>query len=363
MKKILFAIGYSAQIGGGQKVFIATIKELSKMDCQITVMLPDNTLVSFLKLLNVNIHVVDFRSPKSLVAIHKILKENDFDVINTYLPKVSLLVSLVNLFYRKPICCTLLNAILHEKLNRFQKSIYPFLYFILSRMCDGFIVNSKQNKKHFIDVARINSNSIKVIYSGIDVNEFHGFQNEKPRNPKFVLGAIGRLSPEKGHIYLLRALADISNIDYKCLIVGDGPSRDELESYARKANLDKRVEFLGFQANVACAMSQMDAVIMPSLNETFGITIVEAFAMKKVVIASDAGGIPELVINEKTGLLFPAKDCAVLARKILYVYNNKEEAQAMAIRGYEYFKNNFTSAAMAENTIKYYDSLIKIRSH
>jgi glycosyltransferase involved in cell wall biosynthesis len=106
-------------------------------------------------------------------------------------------------------------------------------------------------------------------------------------------------------------------------------------------------------------MSQVDVVVMPSINETFGLTIVEAFALKKIVIGSDVGGIPELVINGQTGLLFPARDSSALAEKIVYVYNNREEARTMAMNGYEYFKKNFTSSIMAEKTIQYYESLIK----
>jgi glycosyltransferase involved in cell wall biosynthesis len=139
--------------------------------------------------------------------------------------------------------------------------------------------------------------------------------------------------------------------------------RSELENYVRDNDLGGRVKFIGFQANVARAMSQVDVVIMPSINETFGLTIVEAFALKKVVIGSDVGGIPELVINGHTGLLFPARDSSALAEKIVYVYNNREEAQTMAMNGYEYFRKNFTSSIMAEKTIQYYASLIEAHSH
>jgi glycosyltransferase involved in cell wall biosynthesis len=356
MKRILLAIG-SSEIGGGQKIFLTCIREFLKRNCSIVVVLPNGPLVEIVKSFNVKIYIVNFNSITALIKIAMILHREKVDIVNTYLTKCSFLFSLVNIFFRVPLCCTLLNAITHEKLGNLQKRVYPFIYFLLQKLCDGIIVNSGQNKKHFIDVAKINDNLIKVIYSGIDIDEFQGFQNQKPRDHKFVIGAVGRLSPEKGHIYLIKALTHITNIDFECIFVGDGPLLAELENYVKELNLDSRIKFLGFQANVARIMYQMDVVIMPSLNETFGITIVEAFALKKIVIASDAGGIPELVINNKTGLLFPAKDSSALAEKILYVYNNKEEAHTMAMNGYEYFKKNFTSSIMAENTITYYNTL------
>jgi glycosyltransferase involved in cell wall biosynthesis len=362
MKSIMLAIG-SSEIGGGQKVFLTCIREFLKRECSIVVVLPNGPLVELVKSFNVKIYIVNFNSITALINIALILHREKVDIVNPYLTKCGFLFSLVNIIFQVPLCCTLLNAITHEKMGTLQNRVYPFVYFLLSKLCDGIIVNSEQNKKHFIDVARMDGDSVQVIYSGIDEDEFQGILNQKPSNHKFVIGAIGRLSPEKGHIYLIKALTHLPNIDFECIFVGDGPLRAELEQYVREVNLDKRIRFIGFQPNVSRAMSQIDVVIMPSLNETFGLTIVEAFAMKKVVIGSDVGGIPELVIHGQTGLLFPARDSSALAETILYVYNNKEEAHTMAMNGYDYFKKNFTSEIMTENTIRYYESVMKAHTH
>jgi len=90
---------------------------------------------------------------------------------------------------------------------------------------------------------------------------------------------------------------------------------------------------------------------------------VEAFALKKIVIGSDVGGIPELVINGHTGLLFPARNSEALAEALLYVYNNREEAQTMAMNGYDYFTKNFTSEIMTENMVRYFETIVKGHSH
>ena len=205
MKRIMLAIG-SSEIGGGQKVFLTCMRELLKRDFTIVAVLPNGPLVELVKSLNVRIHIVNFNSITALSKIAMILHKEKVDIVNTYLTKCSLLFSLVNIFYRVPLCCTLLNAITHEKMGNLQKRVYPFAYFLLYKLCDGIIVNSGQNKKHFMDVARMDGRSIKVIYSGIEAAEFQEIQNQKPSDHKFVIGAIGRLSPEKGHIYLIKAL-------------------------------------------------------------------------------------------------------------------------------------------------------------
>lgn len=355
--RILLAIG-SSEIGGGQKVFLTLIKEFINRDCSLVVVMPDGPLVQLVQSYKVKTHIVNFNSAAALLSIARILKQERVDIVNTYLTKCSLLFSIVNILYRLPLCCTLLNAITHEKLGRHQRYIYPSFYLMLHKLCNGIIVNSEQNKRHFIDVAGIDAKDIKVIYSGIDVDEFSNVQKNQPKSNKFVIGAVGRLSPEKGHIYLMKALTYLRKIDFECLIVGDGPLRSELENYVINENLTKNVTFLGFQKNVAEIMARMDIVVMPSLNETFGITIVEAFALRKLVIASDAGGIPELVNHKITGLMFPVKNSLALAEAIEYAYNNKNEITNMGNNAYGFAMKNFTSAAMADNTLRYYDSIL-----
>jgi glycosyltransferase involved in cell wall biosynthesis len=289
------------------------------------------------------------------------LKEEKIDIINTYLTKCSLYFALANVFHRKPICCTLLNAITHERLNSAKKAVFPCLYYFLEKISDGIIVNSEGNKRHFMEVAKMSGKSVKVIYSGIDVSDFWGGGVPQKQKGKFTIGAVGRLSVEKGFVHLVEALRYLQSIDFECVIIGDGPQRRDLEDKVRAFGLEGKVRFLGFQDRVAELMALMDVVIVPSLNETFGITIIEAFAMRRPVIASDAGGIPELVRPGQTGLLFPVRDSQMLARQIVYVYENPAEASRMAERGNEFVLANFTSSAMAEQTIDYYHSILRKR--
>lgn len=358
MKKILFAIG-SSEIGGGQKLFLATVKEFLRRNYSLVIVLPNGPLVEEIKTLGIKFHIVHFHSIKSLLKIAFIVRFEKIDVINAYLTKCSLFFALVNIIFRVPLCCTLLNAITHEKLNKLQKMVYPLFYYLLYKLADGIIVNSEQNKSHFISVARMNANKVKVIYSGIDIDKFSAIKVDMPKSQKFVIGAVGRLSPEKGHIYLLNALTHLKNFDFECVIVGDGPLRFELEEFVRQEELNEKVSFLGFRNDVAQIMSSMDVVVLPSLDETFGLTIVEAFVLKKIVIASNVGGIPELVSHNSTGLLFPARDSVALAEAIEYAYNNKEKLYDIANNAHQFAINNFTTEIMVSNTLDYYNFLLR----
>ena len=152
-------------------------------------------------------------------------------------------------------------------------------------------------------------------------------------------------------MFLVRALTHLRHIDGVCLLAGDGPLRHELERVALDEGVTDRIRFLGFQEGVAQVMSQMDVVVMPSLDETFGITIVEAFALKKMVIASDVGGIPELVHHGRTGLLVPPRDSRALADAIEYAYTHRSECEQMGKNAYAFAVDTFTTSVMVDRTL------------
>ncbi|MBP7507945.1 MAG: glycosyltransferase [Prolixibacteraceae bacterium] len=356
--KILLAIG-SSEIGGAQNIFLSCAGEFVKLGHVVEVALPEGPLSDQAKLLGIPIHTINFTSILSVLRIKRMLQKGNYDIINTYLTKCGLLVSFVNFLYKNPICCTLLNAITHEKLIRIQKLIYPLMYHLFQMFCDGIIVNSNANKQHFVDTAKIKESHIQVIYSGIDEKRFKNNTQSLNLAKKIVIGIVGRLSMEKGPVYLINALEFLKDIDYECMIVGDGPLRNDLEKRVDELGLNKRVKFFGFQKEVAQFIKKMDVVVVPSLNETFGLTIVEAFLMKKVVIASNVGGIPELVIHRKTGLLFPAKDSVSIANSIQIIYENRNLAKRLTESAYRHAISNFTIPVMVNNTLNYYAVLLE----
>lgn len=352
-KKILFSINCS-DFGGAQNMFYLIIKELLENKYKIVVALPKGPLYDKIINLKIETHVIDFSSFSSFYKINTLLKRNDISLINTHLSKSSLIFSLINIFHNKKICCSLHNAIIHEKLNFFQKKIYPFLYYILSKLSSGIIVNSLHNKNHMIKYGKINSNHIKIIPCGIIDNIKN--KESDPLNSKFTIGYFGRLSKEKGVIFLLKALKILKNkLKFKCIIVGDGPDRKILESYVLKNNLNKHVEFLGFKSNVFTYLNMVDVLVAPSLNEAFGLSIIEAFSFKKLVIASNIDAIPELITNNKTGLLFPPKDHIKLSELLLKV--SKSDNNHITENAYDLFKQKYTISRVTNQILENFKNL------
>ncbi|MFT5434782.1 MAG: glycosyltransferase involved in cell wall biosynthesis [Myxococcota bacterium] len=124
---------------------------------------------------------------------------------------------------------------------------------------------------------------------------------------------LGRLSPEKGIDILFRALARPEASDLTLRIAGDGPERDALVSLAAELGLDHRITWLGFVDDVKAELAAAGAVVLPSRREGLPMTVIEAASWGKPVVASNVGGISEVVIDADNGLLVPAEDVEALA--------------------------------------------------
>ncbi len=153
-----------------------------------------------------------------------------------------------------------------------------------------------------------------VVYNGIRLADFGGAMPTRPHERPYVLG-IGRLVPQKGFDVLIRAYGEAHLPGHDLVIAGEGPERAALEAVAREVVVAGRVRFVG-RADRAAAVAlfrHCDLFVLPSRLEPMGIVNLEAMAAGKPVIASEVGGVPELVLDGETGLLVPPEDPAALA--------------------------------------------------
>ena len=159
--------------------------------------------------------------------------------------------------------------------------------------------------------------SVSVIPYGVDLERF------VPRAPvareRPTVGAVSRLSPEKGFEHLLRAVAALRarGVSVDVLLAGDGPSRASLERLAATLALDN-IEFLGDVPHDAVpdVLRRLDVFVMPSTAEGFGVAAIEASAMRLPVVASNVHGIPDVVIDGETGILVPPANPEAIAGAI-----------------------------------------------
>ncbi|MHC4122828.1 MAG: glycosyltransferase [Planctomycetota bacterium] len=203
---------------------------------------------------------------------------------------------------------------------------------------------------------------------GIDLQKFEYQYRSIHNNECLRILTIGRLTEKKGHEYSIRALAEVAkkhrNIQY--LIAGQGPLRSELESLVEKLGIQDKVEFLG-------ALEQEEAVvfyrkahifILPSISAKDGdkegtpTVLIEAQAMGLPVISTNHSGIPEIIIDGKSGFLVPEKDVDGLTDKIEYLIEHPEIWPEMGRCGRKFVEDHYNIKELTQQLVKIYESVL-----
>jgi len=203
------------------------------------------------------------------------------------------------------------------------------------------IAISNEVKVFLIEYFKVSGSKIEVIYNAIDFEKFLCFQkSDKDWEPVF--GIIARLDKIKGHIYILEALKKIKSEGVKLpafIFVGDGPERKNLEIFAEENDLTN-IKFVGEVIEIGKYLKQMDVFVLPSLSEGLGVSLIEALVAKKLIIASNTGGIKELIKHNKTGILVEPTNVDDLYQAIKWVLENKNEALKLRTASFEWINKN-----------------------
>jgi len=238
----------------------------------------------------------------------------------------------------------------------------------LSLFTHKIICCSKAVKDFVRGLERIKPAKILVIYNGVDEDRLSTFKNASSVKAQFgidsgdsVVGTVSSLTPHKGHKYLFQAAPMILDVlpTTKFLIVGDGILREKLEEQIKNLDLGSSVIFTGTRKNIPDLLSAMDIFVLPSCSrEGLGISIIEAMAAEKPVVATDIGGIPEVVKNGETGLLVLPRNPEALAQAIIELLRNPKKANTMGKKGRIRFKEKFTNKRMLSEVENLYVALI-----
>jgi glycosyltransferase involved in cell wall biosynthesis len=208
----------------------------------------------------------------------------------------------------------------------------------------------------------VSAEKIKTIANGIDVAAFeHG-------QPLPALSAVGgktigmvaRLDLQKGFEYLLRAVRELCNAfcELKVVIVGEGPDRAAIEGMVQEFGLQSNVILAGQQIDMPAVYAAMDIFVLPSLNEGLPMTILEAMAASKPVVATRVGAIPKVINHGENGLLVDPKDTDGLRDALGSLLSDPGRCQRMGEKAHEWVSRNYTSEAMALKYRQLYDEVL-----
>ena len=193
--------------------------------------------------------------------------------------------------------------------------------------------------------------------SGLDARRRFGIPAEAP-----VLGTVANLFERKGYEVMIEALPMIVNASpaVHYLIVGSGDAAYEarLKATVEILGLESRVHFAGFQAAVYPCLAAMDLYVHPALMEGFGIAVLEAMAMRKPVVATTTGGLPEIVQEGETGRLVPPGDADALAKAVSALLQDPARCRQLGEAGRARVAAHFTVEAMMDQLVSGYESLL-----
>lgn len=228
----------------------------------------------------------------------------------------------------------------------------------------GFvIVPSNVVARHMISDFGVPRDRIRLIPRGVDLDKFEYAKAQTVSQKKeFSIALIGRITPIKGHVYLIRAISKVSRIvpDIKVYIIGEPPKakpkyKTELESLVKRLNLSGHISFTGDCADIPSRLKGIDLVVVPSVGEeTFGRVIIESQAAGVPVIASRIGGIIDIIKDNINGILVNPRDHNKLAEAILRLIKDPALRERIRENARNVVEKEFTIDSMYEKTMKVY---------
>lgn len=296
--------------------------------------------------------------PVSIIKLIKICKSFKIDIIHCHSSKDHWAS-----FWASKIC--------HIPILRWRHIINPIpanwhRSYIYRHGCKFLLVRCKSIKENLINDNKIEPTKIFIIPAGIDLSVFYPRKDsEKIRkelnipSTVILIGIIALLRPEKGHKYFLEAAYLLSKRYFNIyfLIVGGevkkGISLYELKKKVSNLGLKDRVIFTGYRKDIPEILSALDILVVSSCAvETTSQVILQALAMKKPVVATTIGGIPESLCHGKAGILVPPKNSQAIAEAVQYLLSNPQHTQQMVTLGYEYVNQNFSLVKIVDKVEK-----------
>ena len=202
----------------------------------------------------------------------------------------------------------------------------------VARLADVHVAISNGLAHYLAESEGFDEGEFEIVHYGLDAGSDPPAPPGEPR-----LALVGRLIPIKGHEVLLEALARVRNDlpDVTLELAGDGPLEPELRATVARLGLGEAVTCLGRVAPPTSVYDRAEIVVVPSFGEGFGLVALEAMERGRAVIASDVGGLPEIVEAGTTGLIVPPGDASALAAAIVELAGDPARAAALGAAGRE----------------------------
>ena len=308
---------------------------------------------------------------RTLVTLVRILRAGRFDVVHTHMSKAALVGSIAAVIARVPV---VVNTAHNLGFVAMPHAVLRALFWLYDRMLfaaavDSVITVAENVRARMVSSRMIALDKVVSIHNGIDTALFDKrpaaaaeCRSEFSNEPDAVLiVTVARLVWFKG----LDTLIDAAHAVFaecplaRLVIVGDGPLHDRLVEQAAQLGIADRVLFTGERIDIPAILGAADIFVLSSVSEGMPISILEAMASAKPVVATAVGGVPELLTEGETGLLVPPAQPAALATALVKLACDPELRRSMGARGRARVDQEFSASAMVERTAALYARLLR----
>tara|TARA_Y100000746_G_scaffold110793_1_gene94877 strand:+ start:312 stop:1502 length:1191 start_codon:yes stop_codon:yes gene_type:complete len=318
---------------------------------------------------------------KAFIEIRKIIKEYKPDIVHTHASKSGALGRLAAISMKVPIIVhTFHGHVFHSYFGKLKTYIYILVERYLAKKSSAIIAISDLQKNEISKDFKIClPEKISVIPLGFDLDKFQNniieersvFRNEFMLSDDFIaIGIIGRLTSIKNHELFIRSIHQVLPIiknKIKVFIVGNGEDEQDLLKLSKSLNLatstvnkkdtNALIQFISWRSDMTAVYAGLDIVALTSLNEGTPVTLIEAQAAKKPIVSTDVGGVRDIVIKDKTGLICDSQDINGFVNNLQKLIENKDLRVSLGAAGYENVHEKFDYRRLVSDVKSLYNRL------
>jgi len=310
----------------------------------------------------------DLRALTGLVLLARSFKP---DIVHTHLAKAGALGRIAaRIAGVRTVVHTYHGSVFRGYFGQRESAVYLGIERALARITTRIVAITSGQKADLVDLGIAPSSKIVEIPLGLDLDHFRELPAREaalsalglPREGRYV-AIVARLVPIKDIPTFLRALALVTESlpDVRGLVVGDGPEREAVERLAHDLGLERRCRFLGWSAAVPNVYAASDVVALTSLNEGSPVSVIEAMASGRAVVATAVGGVPD-VVSEATGILVPVGDHRGFADAIVSLLRDPDRRAELGRKGREVAVRRFGSDRLVADIDRLYIDLLGRRT-
>ena len=296
-------------------------------------------------------------------GLWRLCRRGRYDLVHTHLLKANVLGALA----ARGAGVETVIASKHNDEHQLRHPVIAWIHRHLSKLDTRVLHASRHIADYMIEVGGVDAEKSRVVHYGVDAERLAagpglGIRSERGlSNQTFILTCVARLIRRKGHLQLLDAFAKVlsdgnndGNKTMELWLVGDGPMADEIRERIHTLGLEDRVWMAGERLDVSSILKESDAFTLASTHEGLGLVLLEAMACRLPVLATEAGGMPELVQDGITGRLVPVDDPEALAAAVYELASHPERREQWGEAGYRRLQGELCHRRMMSKIVETY---------